>query len=183
TPVIVEGNKGTWVYVSAQDQLTQESIQLNSKIDEEVIEMPNQVLVEPDPINVVSNEYHLKVYFKPEVADKMKSEIDHYMINSRNYLDCDFNINRMAEDLGYTSRQLSSLLNSHSLTTFKDYVNRYRINLFIDKYKNDPKSNDKTMEELAMECGFHNRYTFIHAFKRINGKTPSAYFSRYLSPS
>lgn len=180
-PAIVRSEKGRWVYVSAQDQLKHEITPIKQVKEVVVAEEQSRVVVKTKPEQVANTDHQLKVYFKPEIADKMKAEIDHYMSSTRGFLDSDFSINRLAEDLGYTSRQLSSLLNSHSLTTFKDYVNRYRINLFIEKYKNDPESNAKTMEELAMECGFQNRYTFIHAFKRIKGKTPSAYFSRMMS--
>ncbi len=117
-----------------------------------------------------------KVYFKVENAEEIKSILDTFMKESLAFLDIEYSINHLAKDCGYSVRQLSSLLNSYCRISSKDYINTFRIQYFIDKFKNDPSSGKITLEGLAKECGFANRYTFTHAFKKLTNRTPSEYF-------
>jgi AraC-like DNA-binding protein len=53
-------------------------------------------------------------------------------------------------------------------------LNRYRVNLFIEKIEHQ-ENKLKTLEAIATECGFQSRATFVRAFKKEKGITPSEY--------
>ena len=59
---------------------------------------------------------------------------------------------------------------------FFNYINQLRINAFLDKIASNEQAQ-KTLEALAGECGFQGRSTFIRAFKKETGQTPSDYLS------
>ncbi len=117
-----------------------------------------------------------KVYYKLENAEAMKNELEDYILYSDSFLDIDYSINRLAKDTGYSVRQVSSFLNDYCELTFRDYINTFRIVYFINKFDSEEESRKYTMEALAKKCGFTNRYTFIHAFKKHTGKTPTEFF-------
>ncbi len=118
-----------------------------------------------------------KVYFTAEKAELMKVEINLYMTENQPYLNPSFTINQLASDNSFSTRHVSALLNNYLNMSFTDYVNQYRINCFVERYQNDPTAQKITFEALANECGFKSRFTFINAFKKQTGKTPTQYFT------
>lgn len=117
-----------------------------------------------------------KVYFSAEKAEKMREKLQKYMDTGKPYLNPEYNLNQLAADTDFPVRQVSSLLNNFLDMSTSDYINHYRINYFIERYQNDPEAKKITFEALANECGFNTRYTFINAFKKQTGRTPSQYF-------
>ena len=55
--------------------------------------------------------------------------------------------------------------------SFTDYVNRYR----VDEASYMLKNSDKSVLQIALDCGFESLRSFNRNFKAITGKTPSAY--------
>ncbi len=118
-----------------------------------------------------------KVYFTAEKAELMKAEVNAYMTENQPYLKASFTINQLASDNSFSTRHVSALLNNYLNMSFTDYVNQYRINCFVERYQNDPVAKKITFEALANECGFNSRFTFINAFKKQTGKTPTQYLT------
>lgn len=77
--------------------------------------------------------------------------------------------------------EIASMSKSYFSTVFKklngispwDYLISKRISFAAELLKN----TDKTILEIALECGFNNTANFNRAFKKITGKTPSEYKS------
>jgi AraC-like DNA-binding protein len=80
----------------------------------------------------------------------------------------------LADELGYSTNQLSMVINHHYGMHFNTLINQHRIELCKEKMAQQ-EYHDKTLEAIAMESGFHSRGTFINAFKSQTGFTPSAY--------
>lgn len=180
SPSILRGIRGNWIYVppveTSEVTPNVESPSLPQTLLEEP-ELENEKEgFESDDIASIG-----KVYFKVEDADKIKADLDNHMRKTKAYLNPGFNINDLSRETGHSPRLVSSLLNNHALTSFKDYINRYRILHLIEEYKKNTSSK-KTLEQWGMECGFQNRYTFINAFKRVTGSTPSKYFAKDVAP-
>jgi AraC-like DNA-binding protein len=55
--------------------------------------------------------------------------------------------------------------------TFKEYLSDYRVNMA----RNDLLNSDKSILEIALECGFTDARGYINAFKKIYGTTPFHY--------
>lgn len=117
-----------------------------------------------------------KVYFTVEKAELMKAEIESCMTENKLYLNPNFNLNDLAQATNFPVRHISAFLNNYLNCSFTDYVNQFRVNAFIYRLQNDPEAKKITYEALSIECGFSSRFTFLNAFKKQIGKTPSQYF-------
>lgn len=187
SPSILYGVKGVWLAESEPEpvahtlnaEILQEAAEPipTAGIAEQTVSTVANPLSETEPAEPAQEEAgEKKVYYVQERATQIKAELDRYMQTSSAYLNPEYSINTFAKESGYSVRQVSSLLNNFCLLSFKDYINAFRIAHFIQKYRFEEDARKMTMEGLAKECGFSNRYTFIHAFKKHTGKTPSEYF-------
>lgn len=75
-------------------------------------------------------------------------------------------------DIGKTT--LSALVSQYYGTTFRDMVNKYRIEEAMRYMKMNPKA---TQEAIAMHCGFKNAQYFNTMFKKTVGETPSMWLA------
>jgi AraC-like DNA-binding protein len=101
--------------------------------------------------------------------------IQEYMTEKKPWLRADFDISQMASDLGKPVHHCSYMLNEGLKISFRDCINQYRVQYFIDEYPK--KKDDITLEAMSKEAGFSNRVSFNNAFKKIKDTTPTEYFS------
>jgi YesN/AraC family two-component response regulator len=57
---------------------------------------------------------------------------------------------------------------------FNDVINSYRVNYISEGLKNE-QWETLTLEAVGEMAGFNNRITFLNAFKKFTGVTPSQY--------
>jgi len=88
------------------------------------------------------------------------------------YLKNGLQLKDLAENMSVSSHQLSEVLNQHMQTTFFDLINSYRVEEAKLKIR---KENQYTLLHIAHESGFSNKTSFVNAFKKFEGKTPSQY--------
>jgi AraC-like DNA-binding protein len=105
------------------------------------------------------------------------NKIETYMSGSRPYLNKQYNIHTLSVEVGIPVYQLSPIINQYYQSNFNTWVNTYRVNHFIELWKNQEK-DVLTLEAIAEESGFNNRSTFISAFKKITGSTPGNYLKQ-----
>jgi AraC-like DNA-binding protein len=103
--------------------------------------------------------------------------LNHYMEENKPFLRMRYNIRDLGDDLGVPSNQLSTFINQCLGISFRDYLNRLRINYCRQLVENG-RVEHYNMHGLAKGCGFANRNTFTKAFKKVTGNTPSVYFKR-----
>ena len=107
--------------------------------------------------------------------DIITQGVHDYMKEKKPWLRADFDISQMASDLGKPVHHCSYMLNEGLKISFRDCINQYRVQYFIDEY---PKKKDNiTLEAMSKEAGFSNRVSFNNAFKKIKDTTPTEYFS------
>ena len=82
----------------------------------------------------------------------------------------------MASDLGYPVHLISAVINKHFKMNFNEFINKLRVQYIIANKNNEDWKN-LTLEAISCEAGFNSRSTFISAFKKETGKTPSQFFS------
>lgn len=85
-----------------------------------------------------------------------------------------FNLGQMSLELQIPKHQLTYFFNDHLKITFNDWKNKIRIAHFIRLLKNGQAINN-TQESLSQSSGFLSRSKFTNAFKKSQGKTPSAF--------
>jgi AraC-like DNA-binding protein len=107
-----------------------------------------------------------------EYADLMKS----FMENKTPYLQPDFQIVDLANELDIPVHHCSFVINNMIGKNFRDWINEYRIRNFIIEYA--LLADKMTIEAIAYKSGFKSLATFYNAFKKETGLMPTTYFSQ-----
>jgi len=95
-------------------------------------------------------------------------------LEKRLYLNRNIKIQTIAEELGVQPHVLSAYINQVYGMRFNDLVNWCRIQYIVEGLKST-KWNLLTLEGISEEAGFNNRTTFLAAFKKFTGVTPTAF--------
>ncbi len=92
------------------------------------------------------------------------------------YLDDNVTLDEFATSLGFSKKHVSEIVNQSFGITFKELINRYRIEeakrIMKDEINSDPKIN-----QIGMRSGFNNKVSFYRTFKKHTGKSPSEYLN------
>lgn len=97
------------------------------------------------------------------------------MKEEKPYLQPKLTLNRLAEQLEISPNHLSQIINQYEQQNFNDFVNKYRVDEFIEK-----ASTNKNYSFLAnaLDSGFNSKSTFNQVFKKIKGITPSQFMAK-----
>ncbi|WP_272856153.1 helix-turn-helix domain-containing protein [Aequorivita todarodis] len=104
-----------------------------------------------------------------------EERITSFFENERPFLKQNYKIKQLSEDIDIPAHHLSLFINEKYDLSYSNFVNRARIDHIVAVFGNE-KSKQLTLEGLAKESGFNSRNTFIRAFKKYLGQTPSEYF-------
>ena len=121
-----------------------------------------------------TNQYSYKRSVEQESSKLIVEKVESYMLAEKPYLDQKYSIHHLANDIRIPVYQLSPIINQYYLSNFNSWVNKYRVNYFIELCKKQERK-ELTLEALAKESGFSNRTTFINAFKKETGSTPAVF--------
>jgi len=90
------------------------------------------------------------------------------------YLNNDVDRKEVAGYLNIEPHIFSAFVSQAYDANFNEVINRYRITYIEEGLKNE-KWNELTLEAIAEKAGFNNRVTFLTAFKKFTGSTPTQY--------
>ena len=107
--------------------------------------------------------------FPSEMHESLKN-----FLEKRLYLTRNIKIQTVADELGVQPHVLSAYINQVYGLRFNDLVNWCRIQ-YIKDGLNSAKWDLLTLEGISEEAGFNNRTTFLAAFKKFTGVTPTAF--------
>ena len=105
---------------------------------------------------------------------KSGPELENMMLTDKLFLNPKFNLMDLAQASSLSIHKCSRLINSNYGIGAPDWINKFRINYFIQSYPE--KFNKITIDGIAMESGFSSRATFYRAFKKEKGIMPSEFF-------
>jgi len=105
---------------------------------------------------------------------RFKKTVETLFLQQTPFLQIDYSLEQLVKDTGIPRYILSSFINREYGMGFREFLNRYRMNFFIDNL-NNPKWKNLTLEAIAEQCGFQSRNTFTKNFKEFTGQTPSEY--------
>ena len=100
--------------------------------------------------------------------------LNYVMNQDKAYIDPQLTLKQLAKKVHLTPHQLSELLNHEVGKNFNTYVTEFRVKDAIHRLKDEPH---KTILGIALSVGFNSNSAFYTAFKKITGKSPSAYRS------
>lgn len=108
------------------------------------------------------------VYVDVQDAVQRKQRIDRY-------IDCNYcnklTLENVAQYVGMSRVYFCNFFRNHYSEGFSDYLNRLRVERASVMLAN----TDKTMEQVANECGFKTVQYFTRAFGKVKGITPGAF--------
>lgn len=112
----------------------------------------------------------------PNKKMDLKDRVENFLDQKKPFLKKRYTLAQMAEDTDIPVHQLSSLINEVYDVNFNTLINTRRIDYILSRYQSEDLKT-LTLEGIAKNGGFNSRYTFIKAFKKIKGVTPSEYFN------
>lgn len=122
-------------------------------------------------VNKNKPEKYQKSALSNEQADQIASRVSSFMIKQKAYLDSDISLQKLARSVNTTPNYLSQTLNDKLNTSFFDFVNKHR----IDAAREQLKTSDTSVLDIAMANGFNSKSSFYTAFKKTTNMTPSEF--------
>jgi AraC-like DNA-binding protein len=117
--------------------------------------------------------------YTEEQVSAFKQLLEEHMVTNKPYLNPDYSLRQLAEELQLSEHHCSSMLNQFLETNFREYINHYRVQYFIHVYA--VNASKFTLESVALSSGFKSKNTFYTAFKKVTGQTPTEFLSNYSS--
>lgn len=90
----------------------------------------------------------------------------------------DFTLNKLSELIESNYKYVSQVINEAYKQNFKQFVTTCRIREACRRFNSNEEFSNLTIEAIAESVGFKSRSSFIAAFKRIVGITPSEYIKK-----
>jgi len=121
------------------------------------------------PLNLVKRKYYNLAKVDLELLNR---DLEELMFNKKVYLDSNLTLSELAKLLSISTHQLSEYFNTSIGQSFKEYLNKIRINHAKNMLLSS--ENEKyTLEGIANKSGFKSPATFHRNFKKYIGDTPS----------
>ncbi|MDG3085902.1 helix-turn-helix transcriptional regulator [Vibrio hannami] len=111
--------------------------------------------------------------------DQIVKRMNQHMENEKPYLDPDFTVYVLADNLNIPRRNLSLVLSKGLNKNFYQYVNEFRIEEV--KIQLADQNNKSTILDIAFQAGFKSKSSFNSLFKQYCDVTPSQYRKTYSS--
>lgn len=128
---------------------------------------------QPFPMKEIKvKEHAFAKYNDQDQLERLKEIMDAKQL----FLNPDLSLKELSQKLGLPPRYVSFLINYYHHKTYKEFVNKYRVDAFITKAQST-EIKHKTLLALALESGFNSKSTFNQAFKNYKGKSPSEYLN------
>ncbi len=121
---------------------------------------------------VKSTERYKSSNLKQDVKSKYINTLEKVMIADKPYLQNDLRLKDLASLIDINPHHLSQLINEHYNCSFFDFINQYRITQAEQLMISQPKTN---LLQIAFDAGFNNKTSFVNAFKKFKGTTPSKF--------
>lgn len=143
------------------------------------LDASNKMLYEKN-VALLNADEERKKYQRSSLDDAAKQTLQQtlreIMDDTDEYLSVDFSIVRLAEMAHSTTKVVSQVINECFGNNFNAFVNEYRIRRACQMMDAKEKQN-LTVQGIGNEVGFKSHSSFVTAFKRFTGLTPSNYLS------
>ncbi len=113
-----------------------------------------------------------------EESKQLKKQLKHIMDSEKIFLNPELKFDDLVKKLNTSRNDLSYTLNQGLNKNFYMFVNEYRVDEVIRLMKDSSRKHQKILA-LAFDSGFNSKPSFNAVFKKITGKTPSAYRETY----
>lgn len=120
------------------------------------------------------NGEYKKSGLKPEVAEDLHQKLLDLMLKEKPYTNPKLTLIDLAASLNVSANHLSQIINQNEKINFHDFVNKYRVEEFI---QNASANKNFSILAHALDAGFNSKSSFNNVFKKHKGLTPSKYMT------
>lgn len=106
---------------------------------------------------------------------RLINDISEIMEQTEVISDPEFNMGKLAKLVNSNTSYVSAAINDTFHKNFKSFLNEYRIREACKQLTDDEHYGNLTISAIAEAVGFKSPTSFITAFKRVMGMTPSVY--------
>lgn len=147
-----------WVALSGFRQTQIEFSDIDKNLEKSNVETQKKEI-----LNIESN-----------VLDADFEKIKIYLSSEKSFKNPQLNLASLANELHFSQRKLSNLINEKANLNFNKFINQYRIEeakaLLVDE-----NYTHLNMLGIAYEVGFNSKATFYAVFKQMTGTTPNKF--------
>lgn len=97
------------------------------------------------------------------------------MEENQPYLDADYSLQALAAAVGSNTKYVSQVINEELDRNFRSFINEYRIREAERRLTDSDNYGNLTIQAVAESVGIKSKSTFVAAFKKVTGLTPSVY--------
>ena len=161
-------------------QVKEKNAQLFQKVQEQLAEIEEKevLMMQTATFQPAPTEEKAK-YQKNAIGETEKSELLHrifmVMENADDVYSNDFTLHRLAELVDGNPNYVSQVINEKYNCNFNALLNEYRIREACRRINDQKHYGNQTLDGIAQSVGIRARSTFVAAFKKFTGMTPSAY--------
>lgn len=119
-----------------------------------------------------TNSKYRNINLDDEQGENYKTKILKYYTEELPYLDNEYSLSRLSEELNIPKHLLSLIFSSKLDMSFVDFTNSYRVEKAKELLVENPNF---TVSSVAFDCGFNSLSSFNQAFKKFAKTTPSKY--------
>lgn len=149
--------------------INQSSIYKTQKISGKENDIPeNHEKIESKPARSVLNDTQI---------EELTATIIQYLKTKKPYLNPEYSLQMMADDLNISRHKLSETINSGQKKNFYKLINEFRVQEVKEMLLN-PVFSHYSVLGVGLECGFNSKSSFNRIFKEETGFTPSEFKSR-----
>lgn len=130
-------------------------------------------------VNQEKEEATNSINMSDENKNRLLNSVIEVMNNVEYISKPDFGLNTLAEAVGSNTRYVSWVINDTYGKNFKTLLNECRIKEACRRLLDTEHYGNMTIQAIYEEVGYSNNVSFIRAFKRVNGMTPSEYQRQY----
>lgn len=109
-----------------------------------------------------------------ERLTSLADRFERHLREQQPHLDPELTVQKLAEQLGWTPKQVSAVINHHYGRNFNDVINAARVATACALLSDPARQTDKLIA-IQIDAGFGSKTVFNAAFKRETGLTPSAW--------
>jgi AraC-like DNA-binding protein len=123
-------------------------------------------------------EYKESKNMRPSITEQQMDELTkivfHYLYTQKPYLNPDYSLQMMAENLNIPRHKLSHVINIGQRKNFYKLINEFRVAEVKEMLVN-PAYNHFSVLGIGLESGFNSKTSFNRIFKEETGLTPTEY--------
>ncbi len=112
-----------------------------------------------------------------EKLEEINARIHRILNDPETVCSPDFTLSKLAALINVNTTYVSRVINEKNGCSFSSLINEYRVREACARIDNHKVYGNMTIEAISKSVGFSSRSTFVNAFKKINGMTPSEYLN------